>query len=184
MLPFGWDAVTLMKASGLDAVTSSEKEEIWYSVAILSVPLGIFAKQSSVVSLTTLVNFCSPTSATRLGKGSLLVPPRSVRWWIRRSSDPSGEIPKKSRLVPVLHETNWPYSNSGLSVTRPSPVSRTFFLHSHTSIWMIMTIPLCELTVPIVVSPVQWNRNLSSLLHTESISVCSRLFRFRLCWTL
>jgi hypothetical protein len=72
------------------------------------------------------------------------------------------------RLVPVLRETNWPYSNSDLSVGCPSPISRTFFLHSHNSILMIMTIPLCELSVPIVVSPVHWNRNLSSLLHTES----------------
>jgi hypothetical protein len=60
-------------------------------------------------------------------------------------------IPGLSRLVPVLRETNWPYSKIGLSVTRPSPVSRTFFLRSHTSILMIMTIPLCELTVLIVV---------------------------------
>jgi hypothetical protein len=67
-------------------------------------------------------------------------------------------------------------------VRHPSP-TRFFSLHSHTSILMIMTIPLCELSVPIVVSQVQWNRNLSSLLHTESLSVCSRLFRFRLYWT-
>jgi hypothetical protein len=66
-------------------------------------------------------------------------------------------------------------SIGGLSVVRLlSPVSPTFSLHSHTSISTMTEIPSCKFVVPFQISPIWWNRNLVSLLHKESPSLCSK----------